>query len=66
MGDEKLEQSCNPITKGMDADYLIIYLAGERFYTESSSIPFIHLRVVVMKVKKHGLQKFLITKFLKW
>ena len=39
MGDEKLEQSCNPITKGMDADYLIIYLAGERFYTESSSIP---------------------------
>ena len=40
MGDEKLEQSCNPITKGMDADYLIIYLAGEKFYTESSSIPF--------------------------
>ena len=33
------EQSCNPITKGMDADYLIIYLAGERFYTERSSIP---------------------------
>ena len=39
MGDGTLEQSCNPITKGMDADYLIIYLAGERFYTERSSIP---------------------------
>ncbi|MBT7359407.1 MAG: hypothetical protein HN808_02295, partial [Thaumarchaeota archaeon] len=39
MGDGTLEQSCNPITKGMDADYLIIYLAGERFYTGSSSIP---------------------------
>jgi len=33
------EESCNPITKGMDADYLLIYLAGERFYTENSSIP---------------------------
>ena len=22
------ERSCNPITKGMDADYLLIYLAG--------------------------------------
>ena len=39
MGDGTLEQSCNPITKGMDADYFIIYLAGERFYTESSNIP---------------------------
>tara|TARA_B100000029_G_scaffold49376_1_gene45032 strand:- start:320 stop:2677 length:2358 start_codon:yes stop_codon:yes gene_type:complete len=34
-----LEQSCNPITKGMDADYLLIYLIGERFYTESFSYP---------------------------
>ena len=33
------EQSCNPITKGMDADYIVIYLAGERFYTQDSNIP---------------------------
>jgi len=34
------EESCNPITKGMDADYLLIYLAGERFYAEGASVPF--------------------------
>ena len=34
------EQSCNPITKGMDADYLLIFVAGERIYGEGSSIPF--------------------------
>ena len=33
------EQSCNPITKGMDADYLLIYLAGERFYINNSNLP---------------------------
>jgi len=33
------EQSCNPITKGMNADYILIYLAGERFYTQDSNIP---------------------------
>jgi dolichyl-diphosphooligosaccharide--protein glycosyltransferase len=33
------EQSCNPIMKGMDADYLLIYVAGERFYADNSSIP---------------------------
>ena len=32
-----VEQSCNPITKGMDADYLLIYLAGERFYSGTST-----------------------------
>ena len=32
------EQSCNPITKGMDADYLLIYLVGERFYIENSNV----------------------------
>ena len=39
LGDPKLEQSCNPITKGMDADYFLIYVAGERFYIENSSVP---------------------------
>ena len=34
------EQSCNPITKGMEADYLLIFVAGERIYGEGSSIPF--------------------------
>jgi len=33
------EQSCNPITKGMNADYIVIYLAGERFYTQDSNVP---------------------------
>jgi dolichyl-diphosphooligosaccharide--protein glycosyltransferase len=33
------EQSCNPVTKGMDADYLLIYLAGERFYSDNPNIP---------------------------
>ncbi|MDC0063674.1 hypothetical protein OAJ67_01600 [Candidatus Nitrosopelagicus sp.] len=35
-----LEQSCHPIPQGMDADYLLIYLAGERFYSENSNVPF--------------------------
>ena len=33
------EKSCNPITKGMDADYVLIYLNGERFYTQGSNVP---------------------------
>ena len=33
------EQSCNPIAKGMDADYILIYLTGERFYIQDSNIP---------------------------
>ena len=33
------EQSCDPIRKGMDADYLLIYVAGERFFIENSNAP---------------------------
>ena len=33
------EQSCNPIAKGMDADYLLIYVVGERFYAENTNAP---------------------------
>ena len=33
------ENSCNPVTKGMDADYVLIYLVGERLYTQDSNIP---------------------------
>ena len=36
----KLDQEfCHPISKGMDADYLLIYLAGERFYIENTNVP---------------------------
>jgi len=34
------EQSCNPITKGMDADYLVIFIVGERLYSTNSDVPF--------------------------
>ena len=33
------EKSCNPIAKGMDADYLLVYVAGERFYSQNSNAP---------------------------
>ena len=32
-------ESCNPVTKGLDADYLVIYVAGERFYADNISYP---------------------------
>ena len=37
------EQPCDPIVKGMDADYLLIYVAGERFYAENSPTPILTL-----------------------
>ena len=33
------EESCNPVTKGMDADYVLIYLVGERFYIDGMEQP---------------------------
>ena len=30
---------CNPKIRGMDADYLLIYLAGERFYVPEMNVP---------------------------
>ena len=33
------ENSCNGIAKGMDADYVIIFLAGERFYVDGINYP---------------------------
>ena len=30
---------CNPIIRGMDADYVLIYLAGERFFLNGMNIP---------------------------
>ena len=38
-----VEQSCNPVTKGMDADYLIIYVVGERF-----ALPGTELRIYTL------------------
>ena len=33
------EESCNPVTRGMNADYVVIFLAGERFYIDGVSHP---------------------------
>tara|TARA_B100000676_G_scaffold38150_1_gene36009 strand:+ start:498 stop:2777 length:2280 start_codon:yes stop_codon:yes gene_type:complete len=33
------QKICFPVGQGLDADYLVIYIAGERFYTENSNIP---------------------------
>ena len=30
------EESCNPVTKGMDADFILIYVNGYRFFTTSN------------------------------
>ena len=27
-----IENTCNPVTKGLDADYILIYIAGEKFW----------------------------------
>tara|TARA_B100001540_G_scaffold295221_1_gene295832 strand:- start:142 stop:2433 length:2292 start_codon:yes stop_codon:yes gene_type:complete len=32
-------EACNPASQGMDADYVVIYLAGERFYVDGISHP---------------------------
>jgi len=32
-------QSCNPIAKGMDADYVLVYLASTRFYADNIDQP---------------------------
>ena len=33
------QKICFPVGQGLDADYLIIYLAGERFFIQDSNIP---------------------------
>ena len=33
------KQECFPVGQGLDADYLVIYIVGERFYTQDSNIP---------------------------
>ena len=61
------EESCNPITKGMDADYLLIYLAGERFYAEGVNIPLYMLegggdeskKTWFTKISNHQISKYI-------
>jgi dolichyl-diphosphooligosaccharide--protein glycosyltransferase len=51
------EQSCNPITKGMDADYLLIYVAGERIDIPGSNLFFYTLDGGGDESKKHWFMK---------
>jgi dolichyl-diphosphooligosaccharide--protein glycosyltransferase len=51
MGDGTLEQSCNPLTKGMDADYVLINIIGERFFYDD--IPLYTLEGGGDESKKH-------------
>jgi len=62
-----LSQYCNPITKGMDADYLLIYVAGERIDIPGSDLFFYTLdgggdeskKQWFMKISNHEPSKFL-------
>jgi dolichyl-diphosphooligosaccharide--protein glycosyltransferase len=51
------EQSCNPVTKGMNADYLLIYVAGERIDIPDSNIFFYTLDGGGDESKKHWFMK---------
>ncbi len=61
------EESCNPTTKGMDADYFVIYLAGERFFLEGMNIPIYTLegggdeskKTWFVKISNHQVSKFI-------
>ena len=67
LGDPTLEQSCNPTTKGMDADYFLIFIAGERLYTEGIQMPFYTLegggdeskKVWFTKISNHQMSKYI-------
>tara|TARA_Y100000590_G_scaffold96306_1_gene109409 strand:+ start:2467 stop:4836 length:2370 start_codon:yes stop_codon:yes gene_type:complete len=60
------EQTCNPVTKGMNADYILVYLVGERFYVDGSNIPLYTLegggdeskKVWFSKISNHQPSKF--------
>jgi len=62
-----IEQSCNPVTKGMDADYLIIFVAGERFSVPGSELKLYLLdgggdeskKHWFMRISNHDTSKFL-------
>ena len=60
------EQTCNPVTKGMDADYILIFLAAERFSVPDSS-SFLYLldggadeskKTWLMKISNHNVSEY--------
>ncbi|MBT6645921.1 MAG: hypothetical protein HOB51_00120, partial [Thaumarchaeota archaeon] len=61
------EESCNPVTRGMNADYLLIYVAGERIDIPDSNLFFYTLdgggdeskKQWFMKISNHEPSKFL-------
>ena len=62
------EETCNPVTRGMDADYLLIYVSGERFYTDATgNIPLYTLegggdeskKAWFTKISNHQVSKFI-------
>ena len=57
LGDPTLEESCNPVTKGMDADYLLIYVAGERIDIPDSDLFLYTLDGGGDESKKHWFMK---------
>ena len=52
-----VEQSCNPITKGMDADFIVIYVVGERFGIPGSELKLYTLDGGGDESKKHWFMK---------
>ena len=61
------EESCNPVTKGMDADYVLIYLAGERFFIDGINTPIYTLegggdeskKTWYAKISNHQVSKYI-------
>jgi len=51
------EESCNPVTRGMNADYLLIYVAGERIDIPGSNLFFYTLDGGGDESKKHWFMK---------
>ena len=57
----------SPIAKGMDADYLLIYIAGERFYAENINVPLYTLegggdeskKTWFAKISNHQVSKYI-------
>jgi len=53
----ELEEYCHPVSKGMDADYLLIYVAGERIDIPGSNLFFYTLDGGGDESKKHWFMK---------
>ena len=61
------EQSCNPVTKGMNADYVVVFVAGERFYADGVTHPLYTLegggdeskKTWFAKISGHQVSKFI-------